>query len=147
MLFRSLRTGEQSSVAHTSCFWRCMRAVRTHGKLRHMCATQGIGTRLNKVIPRLCTESAFWLGAGCIKFYAPKFGRYFLSARSRENRHWIKLFGNLETDSGRLSTHFCPVPPRGLCLGRRQLKRTKDAKTGQGQAKTLAVSGAARFEV
>ena len=81
------------------------------------------------------------------KILAPKFGRYFVSALSRENDHWMKIFGDLETDSGRSSAHFCPVPLRGLGVRRRQLQRTKDSKTGQGQVKTLAVSGAARLEV
>jgi hypothetical protein len=35
-------------VAHTSCFLRCMRPVRTHDKLSHVCATPSMGTRLNK---------------------------------------------------------------------------------------------------
>jgi hypothetical protein len=39
------------------CFLRWMRTVLTHDKLRHVCATQSIGTRLNIVIlcaPSLC---------------------------------------------------------------------------------------------
>jgi hypothetical protein len=105
------------------------------------------GKSADFMVLRLCTESAFWRGAGCIKFYAPKFGKYFWSARSRENRHWMKLFGNLETDSGRLVDTLLPSSPARVCVRRHQFQRTKDSKTGPGQVKTLAVSGAARLEV
>jgi len=99
------------------------------------------------LVPKLCTESAFWFGAWCIKLYAPRLGRYFWSALSRENGHWMKLFGDLETDSGRASAHFYAVPLKGRCVRRRPLQRAKDSKTGPGQLKTRAVSGAARLEV
>ena len=35
-------------VAHTSCFLRCMRAVRTHVKPCHVCATPGSARNLTK---------------------------------------------------------------------------------------------------
>ena len=38
-------------VAHTSRFLRCMRSVRTHGKLRHVCATQESRIKLMVVSP------------------------------------------------------------------------------------------------
>jgi hypothetical protein len=41
-------------VAHTSGFLRCIRTVRTHDKLRHVCATQSTGTRPNRVILVVC---------------------------------------------------------------------------------------------
>ena len=65
-------------VAHTSCFLRCMRAVRTHVKLRHVCATQSIATRLN--IVKLAIRASRWWGARSEALYRvsqPRCGRLY----------------------------------------------------------------------
>ena len=81
--------------------------------------------------PKLCAESAFWFGAWRIKFYAPKFGRYFLSALSPETKHWMKVLGNLETDSVRSSAHLYSSLREGYACGVDNFKEQRIQKQGR----------------
>ena len=77
-----------------------MRTVRTHGKLRHVCATQKIGSQLNKVIlgagskqAILETDRPFLGGAhGCVLGKGSRGGLgQFVEAQLPNPARWERL--------------------------------------------------------